>query len=67
MSEAEVVKLMESSTSDTEWDENCDKVKAAFNGNYPPFWYSAILASGVAQRTTESYGSDAKIRIIAIG
>lgn len=44
--ESGVVELMKSSTSQEEWNANCDKVKAA-NGGYPDFWYSAIVLSGV--------------------
>lgn len=42
----EVIKLMESSQSEDEWNANCDKVKKA-NDRYPDFWYSAIVLSGV--------------------
>jgi len=46
MQESEVVELMKSSNSEQEWNDNCDKVKAACDG-YPDFWYSAIVMSGV--------------------
>ena len=49
MSEAEVVALMESSRSETEWNRNCDKVMEACGG-YPDFWYPAIISSGLASR-----------------
>lgn len=49
-----VLELMESSKTEKEWNDNCDKVKAAnpYNGypNYPGFWFEVILASGVASR-----------------
>lgn len=63
MSPDQVVALMESSKSTTDWNKNIETVKAAFNGTYPPFWYPAILASGVAARTLESFGSSAEITI----
>ena len=50
MNEQEAVKLMKSSNTEAEWNDNCNKVKAACGG-YPTFWYSAILQSGVAERT----------------
>ena len=43
----EVVKLMESSTSEDEWNANCDQVKKANGGGYPAFWYETIVSSGV--------------------
>lgn len=46
----EVEDLMKSSKSEKEWNENCDKVKKACGG-YPPFWYSAIVMSGLASKT----------------
>lgn len=64
MNQDEVVALMESSSSEEEWNANCAKIKAAFNG-YPNFWYNAIIMSGVADRTATKWGGDAKIRITA--
>ena len=49
MSEQEVVALMKSSKSESEWNANCDKVKKACGG-YPPFWYKAIVLSGLAAK-----------------
>ena len=50
-----VVRLMQSSTSESEWNANCDQVKDA-NGGYPPFWYSAIVLSGVMSDVRIKYG-----------
>ena len=46
MNQSEVENLMKSSKSETEWNANCDKVKAACNG-YSDFWYTAIIMSGL--------------------
>ena len=66
MDQQEVVALMESSTSEAEWNQNCDKVKAACGG-YPPFWFSAILQSGVAKRTSAKWGGTDEIQVQTIG
>jgi hypothetical protein len=55
MTQEEVVKLMESSKSEKEWDDNCDTVKKAHAGRYPEFWFVAILLSGVANRVMSSW------------
>lgn len=55
MSEQEVVALMESSKSESEWNRNCDEVRRKCGG-YPEFWYSAIVLSGLLQRVTVSFG-----------
>jgi hypothetical protein len=47
MTKQEVIDLMSGSKTEKEWNENCDKVKAAFNG-YPDFWYAEIVLSGIA-------------------
>lgn len=47
MTENEVVELMLSSKTELEWDDNCDKVKAAHGGFYPAYWFNAILVSGL--------------------
>ena len=61
--EQDVVALMKLSTTAREWDANCDKVKDANGGTYPPFWYSAIILSNLAERTANTWGSDAKLHL----
>lgn len=55
MTQHEVVELMKSSKNADEWNNNCDKVKAAFNGNYPAFWYGAIIMSGIHGQVSSSW------------
>ncbi|MEI7616568.1 MAG: hypothetical protein WCJ54_07625, partial [Actinomycetota bacterium] len=40
---ASVIALMKGSKNDVEWNVNCDKVKAANNGDYPDFWFKEII------------------------
>jgi len=47
MNEQQVIDLMKSSKNKVEWDQNADKVKKAFGGVYPDFWFAAIIMSGV--------------------
>lgn len=47
MTPENVIDLMKSSKSAAEWDANCDKVKAAHGGDYPSFWFLAIILSGL--------------------
>ena len=61
--EKDVVELMEPSKSESEWNKNCDKVKSA-NGDYPPFWYQAIVLSGLLGEVSARWGGDDKIHII---
>lgn len=42
-----VVGLMKTSKSGQEWNGNCDRVKAANNGDYPGFWYHTMIVSGL--------------------
>ena len=46
MTREDVMNLMMGSKNSKEWNDNCDKVKAAFNG-YPAFWFADIIASGI--------------------
>ncbi len=55
MQKNDVVKLMESSKSENEWNSNCDKVKAAHNGQYPDYWFESIMSSGVAWNTFRKF------------
>ncbi len=56
MSEQEVIALMESSTSETEWNANADTVKKRCGG-YPSFWFPAVVVSGLLQRTKAKWES----------
>jgi cellulase/cellobiase CelA1 len=56
MTEQEVKELMLSSTSETQWNQNCDKVKAANEGDYPRFWYVTIVLGGVLQEAKQKNG-----------
>ena len=49
-----VKELMASSTSEREWNANCDAVKAA-NGDYPAFWYKEVVLSGLAAATSMKF------------
>jgi len=66
MNEIQVTELMKSSMNNREWNANCDVVKQACGG-YPPFWYGAIVMSGLLDevRATwlESYARDSGITI----
>lgn len=55
MNKEEVVKLMESSKNEVEWNNNCDKVKESYDGEYPDFWYDAIIISGVFNETKKDW------------
>lgn len=46
--------LMSSSKNEEEWNFNCDLIKKA-NDGYPSFWWSAIMLSGIAERTTNLF------------
>ena len=63
MNEQEVLDLMKSSKSMTEWNANCDTVKAKCDG-YPSFWYTSIILSDVYTQTATKWGSDGKINVI---
>ncbi len=47
MTQDEVLSLMRSSKTSAEWDANCYKVKVAHNGEYPPYWFSEVIRSGL--------------------
>lgn len=54
MTELQVIELMLSSKTENEWNDNCDKVKSAFNG-YPDFWFFTIVIGGVLGKTKEMH------------
>ena len=63
--ESDVVSLMSGSKSEQEWNKNCDLVKST-NSGYPDFWYPSIVMSGVAKRTSASWGGTDELQIRAL-
>ncbi len=51
----EVILLMDSSKTEQEWNDNCDKVKAAHDGRYPDYWFMSIVLSGLRDRCVEKF------------
>lgn len=61
-----VVKYMAESTSEAEWGSRCDEVKAANGGDYPSWWFSAIVMSNLAEKTANKWGGSAQIRVTTL-
>lgn len=53
--EVNVVNLMLSSGSEREWNYNCDRVKDANKGDYPDFWFAAIIMSGLLNKVSKTW------------
>lgn len=62
MTKEEVVKLMSSSQTEQEWNNNCDLVKKKCGG-YPAFWYETIVMGGILRRTAARWNSDGQIKV----
>ena len=43
----DVVTYMKSSKNSEDWNCRCDQVKDANGGDYPGFWFAAVILSGV--------------------
>lgn len=46
---------MASSTSERDWNSRCNDVKQANGGDYPPFWFEAIVLSGLMARAAATW------------
>ncbi len=49
--ESGVVFFMMGAKSAADWNNRCDAVKAANDGQYPDFWYKAIILGGIYDGT----------------
>lgn len=65
MTREEVIRLMESSRTQEDWNANRDRVKQVYDG-YPSFWFKDILQSGLAGRVTGRFGRDDQIHVQTI-
>jgi hypothetical protein len=62
MTKQEVIDLMKTSKNTSEWNRNCDIVKERCGGDYPDFWFSTMIMSGLMNEILGP-GSD-EIKII---
>lgn len=49
-----VQQYMRGATSESDWNDRCDKVKDANNG-YPDFWFTAIMMSRLASQVMSKF------------
>lgn len=52
MTKEEAIELLKSSKSPKDWDDNCNKVQAAFGG-YPHWWQEILFSSWKADLMLE--------------
>jgi hypothetical protein len=55
ITEAELATL-ESAKTDTEWNNACEVIKAARDGEFPSDWYERVMQAGVLIRFVARYG-----------
>ena len=46
----EEIAAFEATQSEAQWNAQCDKIKAARHGQYPPDWWPVMVESGKASR-----------------
>lgn len=67
ITEEQAVVLMGGSSSEREWNARARFVKREHGGQYPGWWFEAIVRSGVADRTARRWGGNADIRVTVEG
>lgn len=55
MTKQEVISLMLNSKSEEDWNNNCDTVKAAHNGQYPSYWFLDIIMGGILNKSKKNW------------
>jgi hypothetical protein len=43
----EEISALKATKSENDWNEQCDKIKAARGGQYPPDWWPLVVMSGL--------------------
>ena len=51
----EEIKKLKSTKSEKEWNDMCDEIKRARNGEYPPDWWQQIMLSGLMTQISSSW------------
>ena len=63
MEKQEAIELLKSSKTKDQWNENTDKIKAAFGG-YPEWWYATVVTSGLMDSVLGEGASQIKIQVL---
>ena len=58
----EELKALEESSTENEWNTNCDSIKDA-HGGFPVDWFPRVVLSGLLERTAAKWGGDGRIKI----
>lgn len=56
------IEMLEACKNPQEWNNACDQVKQARNGQYPPDWWPTMKMSGRMDRILNSFGQSSEIR-----
>ena len=48
--------ILKNSTTEQEWNKSCDEIKEAHGGEYPAWWFSEVVLSGLATQTRHRFG-----------
>lgn len=57
MTKDEVISLLRTTRSEQQWNDACDKIKQAFGGKYPDWWFLEVLASGLMAEISSTWES----------
>lgn len=57
------LEILEQCQSAKEWNDACDKIKAARNGEYPNDWWSVMKLSGRMDKIFTRWGSDSSLKV----
>jgi len=63
MTRQDVKQLMESATSEQDWNAKRDKVKAAHQGQYPDYWYVDIIMGGVLSKAEAKWPKKGAVNV----
>lgn len=50
MSREDILNRLAATKTEAEWNDICDDVKRANAGDYPNWWFSEVILSGLASR-----------------
>lgn len=57
------LEMLDQCQSSKQWNDACDKIKAARNGNYPDDWWAVMKLSGKMDEILARWGSDSSLKV----
>lgn len=59
------IRALQNCTTENQWNDVCNQIKEARQGEYPPDWWAKVKLSGLMAKTTSKWGGTDQLTVRA--